>query len=491
MTIFLVRHAKALKRSRWSGSDRLRPVGRSGHAQARRIAARLAEAPVERVISSPYLRCRQTIEPLVAARGMRLEIDERLAEGEQTAKALELLHGLDARSTALCSHGDVIPAMLCDLEERGMRIDGELRCDKGSIWVLDGPARAPRRARYLPPPSKRALDRGLDAGPSPVASADEESEESRVAVLDLGSTSFHLLVVEATAGGAMRPVARARRMLRLGAAIARGRRIPDAVCERAVETARRLRRVAVGAGAERLFPVATAALREAENGRSLADRIARAIDAPVRTLDGAREAQLMFAAFSHRVALGPGLALGIDLGGGSLELAVGDAQGVRWEQTLPLGVTRLHEELVDADPMPRRTARAVCERVRGALRPHRSEIARLRSSVWIATGGTAVALARRITARRGLRPTRSVNELFLPAGEIDDARDELLRSSHAERRQMSGVSRRRADLLPTGALILSTLADELGLEGYTLSDWGLREGVILEWLGLVRSDPAV
>ena len=483
MTLYLVRHAKAVKRSRWSGADRMRPIGRSGHAQARQIASRLTVRPVERVISSPYLRCRQTLEPLAATLGLQLEIDERLAEGEPAAKALDLVRELD-RPTAICSHGDVIPALLCELEERGMDVRGELRCEKGSTWILEGPA--PHRASYCPPPPKSDVDAAALAGPAE-ATPDEESEESRVAVLDLGSTSFHLLVADASVEGEMRRVLRERRMLRLGAEIASGRRIPDAVCDRAVATARRLRRKAVRAGAERLFPVATAALREARNGRGLADRIADAIDAPVRILAGAEEAHLMFTAFARRVAMGPGLALGIDLGGGSLELAIGDARGVRWEETLPLGVARLHEELAREDPMPRRAARAVRQRVREALEPHLATIARHAPKVRVASGGTVSALARRITARRGLRPARSVNELFLPTVELEAARDELLHSTHAERLQMPGVPRRRADLLPTGALILSTLADELGLEGYTVSDWGLREGVILEWLGLARA----
>jgi exopolyphosphatase/guanosine-5'-triphosphate,3'-diphosphate pyrophosphatase len=483
LSLYLVRHAKALKRSRWSGADRMRPIGRSGHAQARQIAARLTSHPVERVISSPYLRCRQTLEPLAATLGLRLEIDERLAEGEPTAKALDLLCELD-RPTAICSHGDVIPALVCELEERGMDVRGELRCEKGSTWILEGPG--PRRASYRPPPPKSDVDAAELAAPAE-ASADEESEESRVGVLDLGSTSFHLLVAEASAEGEMRRILRERRMLRLGAAIAGESRIPDAVCDRAVATARTLRRAAVRAGAERLFPVATAALRDARNGRALADRIAEAIDAPVRILGGAEEARLMFAAFARRVAMGRGLALGIDLGGGSLELAIGDARGVRWEETLPLGVARLHSELAREDPIPRRAARAIRRRVREALAPHLATIARHAPRVWVASGGTIRAVARRITARRGLRPTRSVNELFLPTVELTAARDELLRSTHAERLHMSGVARRRADLLPTGALILSTLAAELGLEGYTVSDWGLREGVILEWLGLARA----
>jgi exopolyphosphatase/guanosine-5'-triphosphate,3'-diphosphate pyrophosphatase len=483
--ILLVRHAKALKRSGWKGSDRLRPITAPGHQQARRIASRLMKTPIQRIVCSPFLRCRQTVEPLAAARGLPLEIDERLAEGASISKALDLLRGLGDCATALCSHGDVIPALLCELEELGMEIEGELRCDKGSIWSLEGPAHAPLRARYLEPPSKRRADSPAHA-PAAAAAAEtqEDLEESRIAVLDCGSTSFHLAVLETTPDGDMRRVARERIMLRLGALIANGNEIPDEACKRAADTARQLRRIAVRAGAERLLPVATAALRDAPNGRRVADRITAAVDAPLRILGGAEEARLMFAAYSRRVALGPGLSLGIDLGGGSLELAIGDADGVRWETTLPLGVARLHQELVHEDPMPKKVARAVRKRVRAALAPHLGAIAQCKPSKWISSGGTAAALAQRIIARRGLRPAASLNELFILAAELEDLTAELVRSSHAQRLRLPGLQRRRADLLPTGALILSTLAGELEIEGYTLCDWGLREGVVLESLGL-------
>lgn len=480
LTVVLVRHAKARKRSRWDGADRRRPITRSGHEQARRLAEALEAGGVERILSSPYLRCRQTLEPLAAASGLPLELEERLAEGEPAAKLLELLEELDGRRTVICSHGDVISPLLCELEERGLTLEGELRCDKGSMWIVDV---AGGTARYVAP--TEGLARPLLAGSSASGELDgEEEEETRIAVLDLGSTSFHLQVVEATADGVLRPILRERIMLRLGAALADRSRFPKDLAERATDAARHLRRSAVRVGAERLYPVATAAVRDARNGEKVAEQIARAIDAPVRILSGEQEARLMFAAFARRVAFGPGLALGLDLGGGSLELAVGDARGVRWETTLPLGVARLHGELVDRDPMPKKVARAIRRRVREALVPHRAEIERRAPAVCVATGGTMGALARRIIARRGLLPARSVGELFVPAAEFAELADELVRSSHEERLASPGIPRRRADLLPTGALVLSTLATELGLDGFTVSDWGLREGVILESLGL-------
>jgi exopolyphosphatase/guanosine-5'-triphosphate,3'-diphosphate pyrophosphatase len=105
----------------------------------------------------------------------------------------------------------------------------------------------------------------------------------------------------------------------------------------------------------------------------------------------------------------------------------------------------------------------------------------------VATGGTVAALARRIAARRTAWPRRSVSQLFVPRAELDEVAAELVHSRHEERLRMTGIARQRLDLLPTGALVLASLVDILELDGFTVSDWGLREGVILETLGLTHA----
>ncbi len=489
MTLHLVRRAAALRRAEWPGSDRTRPLSRGGHRQARRLADLLDGVPVTRLISSPSLRCRQTLEPLAARRGLPLETDARLAEGCGVPAGLELLESLGEEAAVLCSHEDLIPGLIQRLCAERESLRGDLPCEKGSVWVLDGSGAALESASYLPPPAKR---RQRDAprtvevaevvdGPEPQL----EPEKLRVAVLDLGSTSFHLLVADATPAGEIRRVLRERGMLRLGAMIASEGEIPERVCVRAVEEARRLRRHADDADASQLLVVATAALRDGANGEALARRIGEALGTEVRVLTGEQEAGLIFAAFRRRVALPPGTHLGLDLGGGSLELAVGDDDDVHWEASLPLGVARLHGEFVRCDPMTSKQRRAIRSRVRKLVAPHAAGIERRGPGVCVATGGTVGALARLIATRRTRWPTRSVGQLFVPADELHDLTAELVASTHDQRLRMPGIQKPRADLLPAGAVILESTAAELGLDGFTVSDWGLREGVILESLGLV------
>jgi exopolyphosphatase/guanosine-5'-triphosphate,3'-diphosphate pyrophosphatase len=471
MKLFLVRHGRAAKRARWRGPAWLRPLSDTGRAQAQQLARTLGGSGVQRLIAGPALRCRQTLAPLALATGLPIEIDERLDELRDPAKLSELLAVLRDEATVLCSHGDHVTVLLEHLRAAGANLDEEPRCEKASTWTAERHGSGPWRASYTPPPATLGMD-GDDA----------DGRSVRLGVLDLGSTSFHLLVADATPEGTIERVLRERTMLRLGALIGDGAHIPEDVCVRAVETARQLAEMARSAGADLLLPIATSAIREAENGRDVAERIGAAIGVPTRVISGIEEARLTFSAFRHRLAVGARLALGVDLGGGSLELITGDDRDVRWETTLPLGTARLHAELVRNDPMTRDERRAIRARVRERLADYRDAIERWTPQPAIASGGSLRALARLAAAHEGRDPETAIQGRFLEAAEIRELTRSLARSSQQQRLRLPGMSRRRADLVPTGAVILDTIVDELHLHGLTVSDWGLREGVILETL---------
>ena len=141
--MLLVRHAKAGNPDKWAPPDDLRPLTARGEAQARTLVTLLADFEIVRVLSSPYLRCAQTVAPLAAALGRAVEPTDDLAEGQGPA-GLVLVRSLvwAAGHTVLCTHGDVVEEVLDGL---GVRRDDGTR--KGATWVLDG-----IDARHLPPP---------------------------------------------------------------------------------------------------------------------------------------------------------------------------------------------------------------------------------------------------------------------------------------------------------------------------------------------------
>ena len=151
--MYLVRHAKAGNRRQWSRDDDLRPLSRAGRAQAEAIADALMDAHVTRVVSSPYVRCRQTLDPLAQRLRLPLELAEALAEGASLTDTLRLIDKLHGEVAALCTHGDVIERLVAHLEKTGVELDDN-RLEKGATWVLDVHEDGEIvRAEYVPAPN--------------------------------------------------------------------------------------------------------------------------------------------------------------------------------------------------------------------------------------------------------------------------------------------------------------------------------------------------
>lgn len=150
--LLLVRHAHAGDRRTWRGPDRDRPLTPRGWRQADALVAQLAGYPVARILSSSYLRCRQTVERLAVARGLEVEGHSDLGDDAETAQALALLRELAGAPAVLCSHGDLMVELLAALATiDGLPLTPEHPCAKGSTWVLRGNGRRFIQATYLPP----------------------------------------------------------------------------------------------------------------------------------------------------------------------------------------------------------------------------------------------------------------------------------------------------------------------------------------------------
>jgi phosphohistidine phosphatase SixA len=152
MTLFLVRHGDAGPRHEWRQPDDLRPLSKKGRRQAKALAGFLAERHVDRVLSSPSMRCCQTVEPLAREFGLDVERTPALLEGVSTKKALALVDSLLQHDAVLCSHGDVIPDVLRALIRRGMQVNGDRAWAKGSVWELETDGDHVASGRYHPPP---------------------------------------------------------------------------------------------------------------------------------------------------------------------------------------------------------------------------------------------------------------------------------------------------------------------------------------------------
>ncbi len=309
----------------------------------------------------------------------------------------------------------------------------------------------------------------------------------RAAVWDLGSSSFHLLVCEAGPDNTLTPVLHRKALLNLGLSVGARGEIPRDRVGASVAAAKRLRAGLTEARADIVVALATAALRDAANGAEVVERLERVVGTKVLVLGGEEEARLCFIGQCAGVWTGDGPVLGLDLGGGSLEAAVGDPQRLALATSAAVGPARLRGELGTGDPLSVADRMALAVRTREALDPIRRAVADYPgvAARTVVSGGTVRALARLATARARRRPSAGpgeVNQVELPAHQVAELADRLAGLDLRARLALAGMQARRAPLLPVGAAVLATVASELAVGRFVVSEWGLREGAILDAL---------
>jgi broad specificity phosphatase PhoE/8-oxo-dGTP pyrophosphatase MutT (NUDIX family) len=151
-TLHLLRHAAAGDRAKWKGPDERRPLTKKGRRQAEAIAESLRHAGIERILSSPYDRSVQTVEPLSRITGAEIEISDLLAEEPDIDAAHSLIDGLVGANAVICSHGDVIPALIDRMIWAGLSLTSRFYCSKGSIWEVEVDGGKFTTGLYVPPP---------------------------------------------------------------------------------------------------------------------------------------------------------------------------------------------------------------------------------------------------------------------------------------------------------------------------------------------------
>lgn len=149
--IYLVRHAKAGERRVWDGDDVDRPLSKTGWRQSNAVARRLSRKHVTALYASPYVRCMQTLEPLGEMTGLKVREEKRLFEDEPFEPVLDLINEVED-GAVLCSHGDIIPAVVNALIRRGMVAETPANWGKASVWVLRRKGDKITKGKVWPPP---------------------------------------------------------------------------------------------------------------------------------------------------------------------------------------------------------------------------------------------------------------------------------------------------------------------------------------------------
>jgi exopolyphosphatase / guanosine-5'-triphosphate,3'-diphosphate pyrophosphatase len=310
----------------------------------------------------------------------------------------------------------------------------------------------------------------------------------RLGVLDVGSNTVHLLVVDAHQGA--RPLAAYshKAELRLSDHLGKDNRLLGAGADQLQAFVLDALRVAEDKGVEELLSFATSAIRDAVNGEEVLGQIRAETKVDIQVLSGEDESRLTFLAARRWFGWSSGRLLVLDIGGGSLEIAAGPDEKPDAAVSLPLGVSRLTRDWFTADPPSADEVRELRKHVRTAIARTVGDVVRHGPADYaVATSKTFRQLAR-ITGAASSSEGLYVRRVLSHA-KLTDWADRLAAMSIDERKRLPGVSERRAAQLPAGAIVGDAAMDLFGIEELEICPWALREGVILRRLDLIAAEP--
>ncbi len=304
----------------------------------------------------------------------------------------------------------------------------------------------------------------------------------KIAAIDIGSNSIHMVVVEVASSGGFAVIEREKEMVRLGAGtLARGM-LSAAAMKRGLAVLVKYKQLARNHRVDKLVAVATSAVREARNGEDFLDQVGRETGIWPRVASGEGEARLIYLAALHSIHLEGKRALVVDIGGGSLELALGAGRRLEWAVSEKLGVLRVTERFVHSDPLSGKDEDRLEAAILKALLPHVPAVRDAGFECAIGTSGTILALGAMAHHLEHGQAPETLHHLKVKARTLHDLRRQLVASTERERLRLPGLDARRADLLVAGSVLLDTVLDRLGVEELTLCEWALREGILLDYI---------
>ena len=304
----------------------------------------------------------------------------------------------------------------------------------------------------------------------------------RIAAIDIGTNSVHMIVVRVRPDLSFEIVDREKAMVRLGAGGLDGRALTAEAMNAALQALSTFRKIAESHRVDVIRAVATSATREARNGGEFLSRLAKVTGIRPRVITGAEEARLIHQAAVYGVDVGSARAVVIDIGGGSVELTLGTGSNIQLARSFKLGVIRLTERLVTTDPLSERDARRLEKHITAEAGRYCDQIADIGFDRVVGTSGTILSLGvMAATAARGAPPPELRN-LRITAKQIRRVRKELQSQDLEERLATPGLDPRRADVAVAGAVLLDTLLRRLGAEELTLCDLALREGIVIDYV---------
>lgn len=303
----------------------------------------------------------------------------------------------------------------------------------------------------------------------------------RIAAIDIGTNSFHAVIVDVYPDGSFYTIDKLKEMVLL-AEKGFENRLSEAAFKRALSALQKIKTLCDHQGAETILAYATSAIREAENGGELIQKVIDEVGIKIIAIPGRVEAELIGLAVQHGVEMPDSPSLTMDVGGGSVEYIIGNKERFFHLSSKKLGVARMTARFVEHDPISKEEIQTLTDHFRTNLTDVAQSFASHRASMLIGSSGTMENIALMIAYRKDKSPNMSVNELEFTATEFFDLYDDVIGMDYDERAELKGLDEKRISLLPAGLVLLNYVLKTFGNKRIKISSQALREGIILRYI---------
>lgn len=303
----------------------------------------------------------------------------------------------------------------------------------------------------------------------------------RVAAIDLGTNSFHAVIVDIYSDGSFYIIDKLKEMVLL-AEKGVGNRLSEDAMNRAVDALKKIKTLSEHQGAEQILSYATSAIREAQNGGELIQRVIDEVGIKITAIPGRVEAELIGLAVQHGVQMPSKPSLIMDIGGGSVEFILADKDKFYHVSSKKLGVARMAAVFVDHDPISNDEIKKLKQHYNVNLADVAQAFAIHRGSILIGSSGTMENIGLMISHRQKRPPNLSINELKFSAKDFFAFYDDVIKMNFEERAKLVGLDEKRNNLLPAGLVLVHYVLKTFGIKEVKLSAQALREGIILMYL---------
>ncbi len=303
----------------------------------------------------------------------------------------------------------------------------------------------------------------------------------RIAAIDLGTNSFHAVIVDIQADGRYAIVDALKEMVRLGRNGV-GKPLSQEDMQLGLEALKKIKRLCDHRDVEQIIAYATSAIREAPNGGDFVQLVIDELDFKIQAIPGYKEAQLIGHAVMHGMALGESTSLVMDIGGGSTEFVILNNSEFYYLVSRKIGVSRMTADYVKSDPIKKKEIKAIYDHYKKELTMLNGQVEQYKPDTLIGSSGTMQNIAAMIAAHKGHDVSLTLNEFEYTADDFFQFYESFIGLDRKQRLKTKGLDDKRVDFIIPGLILVKFVLEKYGIKKIKTSVQAMREGIIIAYI---------